>query len=155
MENTHERVLHFINLIKGHKNEDGNDAHEVLEQVYQRGNCYMFAKTLQFVFPEAQIMTTRYFGVHVVAKIDDILYDIRGKLPEYEHEYYIPITKEQEKVAMTWCYSHQIQSCYGLHDSNGERIGKIESLEFDPTRNSWKIPNKEEQEKHFDDLMVV
>lgn len=140
-QSTHEKVLYFINLIKGHKNDHGHDAHGILQNVYMRGNCYMFAKTLQFVFPQTIIYTSHSFGYHVVASIEDRLYDIRGELMADGYDRYEPITEEQEKKAMAWCYSHVNQSSYGLRDSNGNNISHLEKLELDSENNSWIIPN--------------
>ncbi|MNV12266.1 hypothetical protein D3C71_1028620 [compost metagenome] len=141
MENTHERVLYFINLIKGHKNSGGNDAREIVEEVNMRGNCYMFAKALQFVFPQAIIYSTSGFGGHAAAMIENKLYDIRGEVTNeslYPASDFILMTEEQEKEAATWAYSFKERSCYGLHDDNGRRVQKLDSLTLDTKNNKWK-----------------
>ncbi|MNB84027.1 hypothetical protein D3C75_308720 [compost metagenome] len=146
MENTHERVLYFINLIKGHKNFDGNDAHRIVEEVNMRGNCYMFAKALQFVFPQTIIYSTKYFGGHAAAMIDGRLYDICGEITNDSHFPacdFVPMNPEDEKKASTWTYSFEYRSCYGLHDSNGNRVNELDSLIIDSQNNKWKIPEYE------------
>jgi hypothetical protein len=143
--------MFFIGLIKGHKNGNGHDAHQVLEQVYSRGNCYMFARTLQFVFPEGEILSTPLFGAHVVTKIDDRYYDISGEVLE-ENRFcrlssLYPLSEEEHKIAQTWCYSHALERCIGLLDDSGNNIRRLDSLEFDENRNAFALPKEETQEE--------
>lgn len=144
MQTTHQRVMFFIGLIKGHKNGHGHDAHDVLEKIYSRGNCYMFAKALQFAFPEAEVLSTPWLGGHAVAKIDGRYYDITGELKDDNRwcklERFRPFTEEEIKCAQTWCYSHKNESCIGLLDENGRNVGQLDSLEFDEGRNAWALP---------------
>jgi hypothetical protein len=136
---THEKVMEFINLVKGHKNHGtGYDAHEIIERVYKNGNCYMFAKTLQFIFPQAEIYSVdcSWFS-HVVAKIDGKLYDITGEVSD---EYsYSPISKEEEEDARTWCYSTYLDGAYGLHDQRNNPIEKLSDLRMNATNTGWDI----------------
>ena len=39
------------------------------------GHCYYYAKILQTIFPEGKLF---YSASHVVIKIDDFYYDVRG-----------------------------------------------------------------------------
>lgn len=148
MQTTHERVLHFINLIKGHKNFRDRDAHKIIEQINMRGNCYMFAKTLQFVFPQAIIYGTKDWGGHAAAYIDGKLYDIKGEITEdsrWTPEAFIPMTPEQEKKASTWCYSHVSGCSVQLMDKNGRDIKKLDSLVYDDQRKAWSLPEMENE----------
>lgn len=139
--NTHERVLHFIHLLKGHKNGDGHDAHDILETIYTRGNCYMFAKALQFVFPEAVLYSHYIHGYHVLVKIEDRFYDITGEYHDLDNSYF-PLDEGSEKQAMTWCYSHKERGPYGLRDSNGKYIYKLfdmKEIDFNKVEEARKV----------------
>jgi hypothetical protein len=123
---THNRVMEFIALLKGHKNKNGQDAHEQIESMFLMGNCYMFARTLKFVFPRGKILY-RAFPSHAVFKISGRIYDIRGDITRsYSEHYFRPITEEDEKNARTFCYSGIMNGPVGLQD--GERF--IEEDDF-------------------------
>lgn len=145
---THERVMEFINLIKGHKNaKESYDAHRILKKVYQRGNCYMFAKTLQFVFPQAVLYNYQYFGHHVVACIGGVFYDITGQIEDQDLTDYFVLTEEQERIARTWCYSEYHDSAYGLHDHEHNRIESLKGLKLKPSNDGWDVDSKEVREE--------
>jgi len=136
-QTTHEKVLYFINLIKGHKNQKGHDAHEILNIIYTNGNCYMFARTLQFVFPQAILYTTIDFGDHITACIDEKFYDITGEL--LDHTNYTPLSLELEKKAMTWCYSHEDGGPWALVNDNDIIVNTLDELVIDSKNNLWKV----------------
>ena len=64
-----ERILSIIKAIR--ESFGGSVA------IYTQGNCYHFYEILKSIFPEAEPYES---GGHVLTKIDDNYYDIRGKL---------------------------------------------------------------------------
>lgn len=137
---THKKVMEFINLIKGHKNQvSGYDAHDILERIYQNGNCYMFAKTLQFVFPQGELYMRSGWSEHVALKVEDKLYDITGEIDEVRADIFYPITEEEEEEARTWCYSEYHDHAYGLHDENNMSIEKLAALKLNDSNTGWDI----------------
>lgn len=127
---THEKVMLFIETLKGHKNYDGNDAHEIMEEIFMRGNCYKFAKTLQIVFPEAILYSAwkSYGGIaphHIVAKIDDRFYDIKGEFDRYLWHRVSEMSEKEESFAKAYCYSHKEGGAYNLRDDNDNIIERV------------------------------
>lgn len=76
----HERVLRFIELIRGvppTEDMDENDtASLIVTEIFTQGNCGNFALALQTAFGGTLYHTTP--SDHVLCKIDGRLYDITG-----------------------------------------------------------------------------
>ena len=121
----HAEVIKFINLVKGHKNPCGNDAHQIIEEIYQNGNCYKFAQMLQFVFPDVELygvtITNQNHISHVIAKINDKYYDISGEWRKGEYPYYNIrlLTANDHEICDTYVYSFLRRHAFGLRDENG------------------------------------
>jgi hypothetical protein len=136
------QVMEFINTLKGHKNAGGNHAHDILTQIFSRGNCYMFARTLKLVFPEGELYNFELWGVHILFKLGDRFYDINGDVTaRYSNSGLInPITEAQENYARTFCYSHEMESACGL-DSGSRSMSETEF------RKSLKIDSHQIEDK--------
>jgi hypothetical protein len=138
----HERILEFINTLKGVSNShlgENNDAHGILERIYRNGGCYSFAKTLQFVFPEGELYGVGWnqkdngFGenpvIHVVFKFDNVFYDITGVFDfrldgyklydKFSYDFIRELTREDILRAECYCYSYNSNGAYGKRDTNG------------------------------------
>jgi hypothetical protein len=140
--------MEFINLIKGHKNaKECYDAHRILNKIYRNGNCYMFAKALQFVFPQAVLYNQYEFGYHIVACCNGVFYDITGMLKDQDLINYSILTETQEEWARTWCYSEYHDRAYGLHDHEHNRIDSLKGLKLKPSNDGWDVDSKEVREE--------
>jgi hypothetical protein len=73
-----------------------------IEKIYLNGGCYQFYKFLKAVYPEAKPYTDEH-KLHVVTRIGEKLYDIRGIV---EGIYY-PLSKEDEKACEQWSFSER------------------------------------------------
>ena len=72
-EERHDRVVALIKAIR----ESRDDS----QVAYMNGSCYHFYKILRAVFPEA---VPFYDSNHVVTKIGEKFYDIRGELTDMQ-----------------------------------------------------------------------
>jgi arginyl-tRNA synthetase len=93
-------VLEFIDTLR--------QSDRYIESIYLQGGCYQFYKILKSLFPTA----SPYFNSkkdHVVTKIDDIYYDIRGI---YEGEV-IPVKQEDLQELEGWSFSRTMALSLG------------------------------------------
>jgi len=108
---SHDRMIAFIQLLKGPSAEDGNDAHGILEEIYMNGNCYTWAKAVQLVFPNIELYSVGFRGKtgvnHVVIKLDQRFYDIRGeiRMEEQDYAWWHAMTDEEERFSQQFHYS--------------------------------------------------
>jgi hypothetical protein len=83
---TDDKVLNFIELLKG----IDNSSREIMEEMFTKGDCGRFFFILKSVFPESEpyaitpnieALDNGYIH-HVITKIGDKYYDIRGVFDE-------------------------------------------------------------------------
>ena len=86
----------FITLMRGWSEtgypEDSSE--EIVEEVYSRGNCGNFAKALVLAFG-GKVVKVRCIS-HVVAVIEDKLYDITGDVTHRYSKYGVEDIPENE-----------------------------------------------------------
>lgn len=97
----HQRVLHFIGLIRGqeitqdlldHGLVPDDSSAPIITEVFTRGNCGNFAEALRVAFG-GEVMKVEG-ACHVVCKIDDRLYDVTGDVTtQYRH--YQPVAASE------------------------------------------------------------
>jgi hypothetical protein len=97
MSNEKDKVLEFINLIRGEPSQDKNiyTSYEILQNMYTKGDCYRFVAVLKFVFAETIPVLTvdQNNHNHCLAKINNKYYDVTGEI-DIDNKDYILI---QEK----------------------------------------------------------
>jgi len=69
MKDKHSTILNFINTLRM--------SDKYIESIYTQGGCYQFYLVLKSIFPES-IPFFNSKKDHIVTKIDDIYYDIKG-----------------------------------------------------------------------------
>lgn len=123
-ENQHERIVRFIELLKGPALEGGNDAHAIMEEINMNGNCYNFAKALQLAFPEIELYSVSYEGKnevsHVVAKLGSRYYDIRGEIDMNQQNYtwWHKITEAEEQFSCQYVYSFPQRNAVKINETS-------------------------------------
>lgn len=111
---THRQVIAFIRTIR----ESFPDA----AIVYQYGACYGFFTILKSVYPNAQCYFTDSEQDHVITKIQNRFYDIKGeypfrftklseivKLTEKDHARWVGVASGQRLELMLAKYASQIK----------------------------------------------
>lgn len=68
-----------------------------------QGGCYRFHMFLKVVFPNA-VALIHNEGDHIVSKIGNDLYDIKGKVEKGDHELYSPLTEIYRWEAERWSF---------------------------------------------------
>ncbi len=66
---------------------------------YMNGHCYYYAKLLQHFFKDGKLF---YNESHVITKIDNFYYDVKGIVPIYDDKEYIAVEDDihEEYVKM-------------------------------------------------------
>ena len=72
-----------------------------IQSIFMRGGCYKFHLFLKVIFPKSK----PYIHIdkdHIVTKIDNELYDIKGKIEPKFKELYSKLTNEDLKLVESW-----------------------------------------------------
>ena len=73
------------------------------EHIYTHGGCYRFHLLLRSIFPDA-VPYMNSSRDHVVSKIGDRFYDIRGRVPVKREDEYHLMDAGEIKSAAKWSY---------------------------------------------------
>lgn len=115
---TQRRYLLWLEHLKGPRGDNEHHAHDILEEIYMNGHCYNFAKAVQLLFPEAVLYAVGGAKSrevkHVVIRIGDQFYDIRGDVDMKERGYawHHPLTPEEEALSQQYIYSFALRGGY-------------------------------------------
>ena len=73
--------------------------------IFTNGGCYQFAKYLQSLYPQGELITNWNFD-HVRFLIGGVAYDIEG-MPYHEHHNWHVMTEHEMTQAEEWSFSKQ------------------------------------------------
>ncbi|WP_104373495.1 hypothetical protein [Desulfocucumis palustris] len=76
------------------------DTDSYIEMIYLNGGCYRFYKFLKSIFPKAEPYINPRKD-HVVTKIGDNFYDIRGKADGM----FLPLLEQDIKMCEEWSFA--------------------------------------------------
>lgn len=92
--------------------------------VYRYGGCYGFYQILKSVFPEAKAYFDDSEKNHIVVKIGDFFYDIKGKDPVDDDN--ILLTKTDHEQCSKWAYGQRLEFMLAKHNSGVLKRSKAE-----------------------------
>ena len=104
---TNKDVLKFICTLRGTNNHP-NKFEGSMVDVFTSGGCYRLYELLTYAFPTAEAYFSNPHRNHIVTKIGNDFYDIKGKVKnKYLHigrDNGLKLTEEDHKECRRWCY---------------------------------------------------
>lgn len=90
------------------------DTDQYIEAIFMQGGCYRFHLFLKSIYPSAKPYL-HLDGDHIVSKINNKYFDIRGKLKPGLSFLYEPLQEEDIEMVKKWSFSKhnalQVNEC--------------------------------------------
>lgn len=81
------------------------DSDDYISTIFLHGGCYKLYLVLKKIYPEAEPYIRTKDGGHVITKIGNSFYDIKGKVSSHRCRAYRKMTKEDMDVASKWNFA--------------------------------------------------